>query len=77
MERVAEKRQRRKILGGKKEGKIKICIAKSKPQEEKFSQLENNKIQNFTFKLTQKMKHENQNITGNTFSNNDEVCFSQ
>ena len=77
MERVAEKRQRRKILGGKKEGKSKICIAKSKPREEKLSQLKNNKTQNFTFKLTQKIKHENQNNTGNTFSNNDEGCFSQ
>ena len=76
MERVAEKRQRRKILGGKKV-KSKVCIAKSKPREEKLTQFENNKIQNFTFKLNEKMKHENQNNAGNTFSKNDEGRFSQ
>ena len=54
-----------------------VCITKSKPQEEKLSQLEKNKIQNFIFKLTQKMNHENQNTAGNSFSKNDEGCFSQ
>ena len=77
MERVAEKSSEEKYLEAKRKVKSKVCIAKNKPREEKLSQLKNNKTQNFTFKLTQKIKHENQNNTGNTFSNNDEGCFSQ
>ena len=48
----------------KKKVKSKVYIAKSKFQEEKSSQLESNKIKNFIIKLTQKMKHENQNTAG-------------
>ena len=64
MEKLTEKKQERKILEAKKKVKPKVYIAKSKFQEEKWSQLESNKIKNFIIKLTQKMKHENQNTAG-------------
>ena len=40
-------------------GKLGLCLAKRKTQEEKFSQLGNNDSKSFILKLAKKMKHEN------------------
>ena len=76
MEGVAERRQQRKIFGGKKESRIRCICCQKKSPGKKFYQLESSDSRNFIFKLAKRMKHEHHDIVGDKYVKNDKGCVT-
>ena len=65
-----------KYLDAKRKAKSGLYVPKRKAQEENFIQLESSNGNNFIFKLAKRMKQENQDIVGDKYVKNDEVCLA-
>ena len=63
-------------MEAKRKTKSGVYVAKRKAQEEKFSQLESKDSKKFIFKLTKRIKRENQDTAGDKCVKNDEGCLT-